>query len=92
MTSIEYTDARFEEAGRIEEVYKTMIDTKNETSNKVKQKPLNQRFPEIKAREDRMVKDLESKGKIILNVNSELITKRRYKRRLAKLKAKQIIK
>ena len=77
MTRVEYIDEDI--AGFMEEVYK--VDT-GESS-----KPLKQVFA---VKEKELIDIVEVKGAIVTKVLSCVISKRRYKRKLAKYNAKQL--
>jgi len=82
MTEVLFQD-EFNELGLMEEVYKLpKQDSISNIANGLEPYTIDD---EMKKHEDSTVNHLESSGKKVLKVSSKLISRRRYKRRLAKL-------
>jgi len=82
MTEVLFQD-EFNELGIMEEVYKLpKQDSVTKISNGLEPYTIED---EMLKHEKQMVNHLEESGKKVLKVSSKLISKRRYKRRLAKL-------
>lgn len=84
MTEVLYED-EFGDLGVMEDVYKVTPKKKSTlTEECAKFEPFNIE-DKMKQREDSMKTSLEEQGCKVIKVSSKLISKRRYKRRLAKL-------
>jgi len=95
MTEVDYID-RDGDIGSLVEVYKEPVKRSNYDSsfdscrsNRFKPYPYDNHPDFVKDREQHIVDKLEQQGSVILSINSTLISKRRYKRRLAKALSKQ---